>query len=185
MLSCENCEIFNYNYFEEHLRTTSSEKIILYNIFRGVTERLRTLCFFICGNVWDSWNEGFQEKKFSPLFACNWKANRKGAQIKCYVHYSFLTWNTGVALKMHSPKKVLPSTYFRENKYSPVYISQVKITPGITFFLWNNYSFGKKSTPYVRSELSSYNFFQRAWKGFSVLQSCLSGDSSLNRYFSE
>ena len=52
-----------------------------------------------------------------------------------------------VAVKMHSPKKVLPSTYFRGNRYSPVYISRVKITPGITFFLGNNYSFGKKSTP--------------------------------------
>ena len=44
-------------------------------------------------------------------------------------------------------KNALPSTYFRGGKYSPVYISQVKITPGITFFLGNNYSFGKKSTP--------------------------------------
>ena len=51
----------------------------------------------------------------------------------------FLTlFPAGVAVKTHSPKKVLPSTYFRGNKYSPVYISQVKITPGITFFLGNN-----------------------------------------------
>ena len=61
--------------------------------------------------------------------------------------------STSVAVKMHSPKKVLPSTYFRGNKYSPAYISQVKITPGITFFLGNNYSFGKESTP-----LHSHNF---------------------------
>ena len=54
---------------------------------------------------------------------------------------------SGVAVKMYSPKKVLPSTYFRGNKYSPVNISQAKVTPGITFFLGNNYSFGKKSTP--------------------------------------
>ena len=59
----------------------------------------------------------------------------------------------GVAVKMHSPEKVLHSTYFWGNKYSPVYISQVKITPGITFFLGNNYSFGKKSTP-----LHGHNF---------------------------
>ena len=67
--------------------------------------------------------------------------------------FSFHWPVTGVAVKMHSPKKVLPSTYFRGNKYSPVYISQVKITPGITFFLGNNYSFGKKSTP-----LHGHNF---------------------------
>ena len=42
--------------------------------------------------------------------------------------------SSGVAVKMDSPKKVLPSTYFRGNKYSPVYISQIKITPGIAFF---------------------------------------------------
>ena len=61
----------------------------------------------------------------------------------------------GVAVKMHSPKKVLPSTYFQGNKYSPVYISQVKITlPGLLFFLGNNHSFGKKSTP-----LHGHNFF--------------------------
>ena len=59
----------------------------------------------------------------------------------------------GVAVKMHSPKKVLLCTYFWGNKYSLAYISQVKITPGITFFLGNNYSFGKKSTP-----LHSHNF---------------------------
>ena len=40
----------------------------------------------------------------------------------------------GIAVKMHSSKKVLPCIYFRGNKYSPVYISLVKITPGITFF---------------------------------------------------
>ena len=61
---------------------------------------------------------------------------------------------SGVAVKMHSPKKVLPSTYFRENKYSPVYISQVKITPGITFFLGHNYSFGMK-----RTHLHGHDFF--------------------------
>ena len=37
----------------------------------------------------------------------------------------------GVAVKMHSPKKVLLCTYFWGNKYSLAYISQVKITPGI------------------------------------------------------
>ena len=42
--------------------------------------------------------------------------------------------NTVVAVTMHSPKKVLPSTYFRGNKYSPVYISQVKLLPGLLFF---------------------------------------------------
>ena len=71
----------------------------------------------------------------------------------------------GVTVKMHSSKKVLLSTYFRENKYSPVYISQVQITPGITFFLGNNYSSRKKSTP-----LHGHNFlhiiFPTGLKGF-------------------
>ena len=62
-------------------------------------------------------------------------------------------WDPGVTVKMHSPKKIIPSTYFGGNKYSLVYISQVKITPGITFFLGNNYTFGKKSTP-----LHGHNF---------------------------
>ena len=79
------------------------------------------------------------------------KLNRYRVTPNLFGHIS----TAGVAVKMHSPKKVLPSTSFRENKYSPVYISQVKITSGITFVLGNNYSFGKKST-----SLHGHNFLQ-------------------------
>jgi len=39
---------------------------------------------------------------------------------------------TGVIVKSYFSKKVLPSTYFRGNMYSPVIISWVKSTHGIT-----------------------------------------------------
>ena len=77
----------------------------------------------------------------------------KRSQKLCHVQLSLCWLWPGVVVKMHSPKKVSPSTYFQGNKYSPVYISQVKITPGITVFLGNNKSFGKKSTP-----LHGHNF---------------------------
>ena len=55
---------------------------------------------------------------------------------------------------MHSHKKVLPSTYFREISTPQYIFPRLKLLLGLLFFLGNNY-FGKKSTP-----LHGHNFLR-------------------------
>ena len=53
--------------------------------------------------------------------------------------------NSGVTVNIHSPKKALPNTYLLANKYSPVFFSQDKKTPGSVYLPVNKY---KISTPF-------------------------------------
>ena len=49
----------------------------------------------------------------------------------------------GVTVNIHSPKKALPSFYLLAHKYSPVFFSQDKKTPGSVYLPVNKYCFGK------------------------------------------
>ena len=55
----------------------------------------------------------------------------------------FLACNGGVTVNIHSPKKAHPSTYLLANKYSPVFFSQDKKTPGVAYLPVNKYCLGK------------------------------------------
>ena len=50
---------------------------------------------------------------------------------------------SGVAVNIRSPKEALPSTYLLANKYSPVFFSQDKKTPGSVYLPVNNYCLGE------------------------------------------
>ena len=56
-----------------------------------------------------------------------------------------------VTVNIHSPKKVLPSTYLLANKYSQVFSSQDKETPGSVYLPVNKYCFGKYLLPFLYS----------------------------------
>ena len=58
---------------------------------------------------------------------------------------------TGVTVNIHSPKKALPSTYLLANKYSPVFFSQDKKTPGSVYLPVNKYCLGKYLLPFSYS----------------------------------
>ena len=57
----------------------------------------------------------------------------------------------GVTVNIHSPKKALPSTYLLANKYSPVFFSQDKKTPGSVYLPVNKYCLGKYLLPFSYS----------------------------------
>ena len=54
----------------------------------------------------------------------------------------------GVIVNIHSPKRALPSTYLLANKYSPVFFSQDKKTPGSVYLPVNKYFLGKYLLPF-------------------------------------
>ena len=58
------------------------------------------------------------------------------------------TTRTGVTVNIHSPKKALPSTYLLANKYSPVFFSQDKKTPGSVYLPVNKYCLWKYVLPF-------------------------------------
>ena len=57
----------------------------------------------------------------------------------------------GVTANIHSPKKALPTTYLLANKYSPVFFSQDKKTPGSVYLPVNKYCLGKYLLPFSYS----------------------------------
>ena len=58
---------------------------------------------------------------------------------------------TGATVNSHSPKKGLPATYLLANKYSPVFLSQNKKTPGSVYLPVNKYCLGKYLLPFSYS----------------------------------
>ena len=54
---------------------------------------------------------------------------------------------TGITVKMHSPKIVLPSNYLPGNKNSPVFFSQEIITPRSIYLLVKYHSLQEIWTP--------------------------------------
>ena len=60
-------------------------------------------------------------------------------------------YNEWVTVNIHSPKKALPSTYLLANKYSPVFFSQDKKTPGSVYLPVNKYCLGKYLPPFSYS----------------------------------
>ena len=52
-------------------------------------------------------------------------------------------WLLPVSPYIHSPKEALPSTYLLANKYSPLFFSQDKKTPGSVYLPVNNYCLAK------------------------------------------
>ena len=57
----------------------------------------------------------------------------------------------GVTVNIHSPKKALLSTYLLVDKYSPVFFSQDKKTPGNVYLPVNKYCLGKYLLPFSYS----------------------------------
>ena len=72
---------------------------------------------------------------------------------KCYIRINPtpLLSKTGVTVNIHSPKKALFSTYLVANKYSPVFFSQDKKTPGSVYLPVNKYCLGKYLLPFPYS----------------------------------
>ena len=60
-------------------------------------------------------------------------------------------YNEWVTVNIHFPKKALPSTYLLANKYSPVFFSQDKKTPGSVYLPVNKYCLGKYLLPFSYS----------------------------------
>ena len=61
---------------------------------------------------------------------------------------SFWCPHAGVTVNIHSPKEALPSTYLLANKYSPVFFSQDKKTPGSVYLPVNEYCLWKYLLPF-------------------------------------
>ena len=57
----------------------------------------------------------------------------------------------GVTVNIRSPKKALSSTYLLANKYSPVFFSQDKKTPGSVYLPVNKYCLRKYLLPFSYS----------------------------------
>ena len=55
---------------------------------------------------------------------------------------------SSVTINIDFPKKSLPSTYLLANKYSPVFVSQDKKTPGSVYLPVNKYCLGKYLLPF-------------------------------------
>ena len=80
-----------------------------------------------------------------------------------------LTGLTGVAALKHSHLKVLPSTYFLSQKYSPVLVASFLSTPGITFISFSSVSPFFITpivplTPGLRGRMGSERFDRRSNK---------------------
>ena len=70
----------------------------------------------------------------------------------------------GATVNIHSPKKALCSSYLLANKYSPVFFSQDKKTPGSVYLPVNKYCLGKYLLPFSYSATSLWtplSFFER------------------------
>ena len=59
--------------------------------------------------------------------------------------------HTGVTVNIHFPKKALPNTYLLANKYSPVFFSQDKKTPGSVYLPVDKYCLRKYLLPFSYS----------------------------------
>ena len=58
---------------------------------------------------------------------------------------------SGATVNIYSPKKALPNTYLLANKYSPVFFSQYKKTPGSVYLPVNKCCLGKYLLPFSYS----------------------------------
>ena len=80
----------------------------------------------------------------SGFFYYNCKKKRSFVTVKMFSFLELsLLYLSGVTENIHSPKKALPSTYLLPDKYSSVFFSQDKKTPGSVYLPVNKYCLGK------------------------------------------